>query len=355
MLTFTPDFLREVGKELFMGCGSPSDEAAIVAGDLVETNLMGFDSHGIVRCTDYVEYALDGRIVPGVAPKVITEHRNTAVVDCGLNFGQIGAGFITDLACEKAESGGISYVVSKRCAHVGRLGSYVQKAAERGFFAFSTCNNQKAGHVVAPWGGREGRLGTNPIAYAAPTEKYPVVLDMTTSMMAHGKVNLLLWEGKQAPPNCLIDAEGNPTTDPSVLPSGGHDPNVPSGAILAFGSPQFGYKGYGLSMMTEMMGNIMAGLDMTVTNAGANGFAIVVIDPDAFCGREVFRANVEKMCAYLMSAAPAKGFSEVVVPGFYDFRKREERLVNGIPMDEKVWKLVIETGKSVGVTVPERA
>ena len=119
-------------------------------------NLMGFDSHGIVRCTDYVEYVQLGRIEPGVPTRIVKEHRNTAIVDCGLNFGQIGAKFMTDLACEKAKQGGISYVVSRSGAHVGRVGSYVQKAAENGFFAIATCNNQKAGHMVAPWGGRGG-------------------------------------------------------------------------------------------------------------------------------------------------------------------------------------------------------
>ena len=350
MMSFMADFLRQVGTDIFTGCGAPSTEASVVANELVDANLMGYDSHGIVRCTDYVEYVQLGKIKPGVSPQIIQEHTNTAIVDCGLNFGQIGATFMTDLACDKAARGGISYVVSRRCAHVGRVGSYVQRAAEKGFFALATCNNQKAGHIVAPWGGREGRLGTNPFAYAAPTNKWPVVLDMTTCMIAHGKVNLLKWEGKQVPTGCLQDADGNPTTDPNVITAGMPGVHGPSGTVLPFGS-QYGYKGYGLSMMVETMGGIMAGMDMTVENPGSNGFAIIVIEPDAFCGRDEFRRLVDNMCAYQMSSPPAKGFKEVVVPGLYDFRSREARLANGIPISENVWKLVVESASQVGVVV----
>jgi hydroxycarboxylate dehydrogenase B len=352
MWRLSAEFLRAVGTNIFRACGAPEDEAALVAGELVDANLMGYDSHGLVRCTDYVDYVQSGRIKPGVTPKIITEHKNTAIVDCGLNFGQVGAKFITDLACSKAEAGGISYIISRNCQHVGRVGSFVQRAAERGFFAFSTCNGQKSGHVVSPWGGREGRLATNPLAYAAPTNHWPVVLDMTTCMIAHGKVHLCQWKGKPAPPGCLLDADGHPTTDPNVIIAPKPTPETRSGTIRPFGS-EYGYKGYGLSMMVEIMGGIMAGLHMPSQQAGANGYAIIVIDPDAFCGREVFKNLVDEMCAYVMSSAPAPGFKEVVVPGLYDFRIREERLANGIPMDETIWKLIVETGQKVGVQVPE--
>ena len=345
------DFLRQVGTDIFVGCGAPLAEAILVASELVEANLMGYDSHGIVRCNEYVDYVKRGRITPGAAHRVVREHRNTAVVDCGLNFGQVGATYMTDLACGKALDGGIAYVVSTRCSHVGRVGSYVQRAAEKGFLALATCNNQKAGHIVAPWGGREGRLGTNPLAFAAPTGRWPVVLDMTTCMIAGGKLNMLKLAGKPAPRGTIQDVDGNPSTDPAVITALSLDPSAPSGTILPFGS-EYGYKGYGLSMMVEIMGGIMAGLDMTQDNPGANGFAVIVMDPDAFCGKSELRRLVDTLCAYQMSSAPAPGFSEVVVPGLYDFRLKEKRTVEGIPIEGNVWDLVIEAGKRVGVQVP---
>jgi uncharacterized oxidoreductase len=180
------------------------------------------------------------------------------------------------------------------------------------------------------------------------------VLDMTTCMIAGGKLNLLKMAGAPVPPGCIQDEAGNPSTDPNVITGLSLNPSAPSGTILPFGSA-LGYKGYGLSMMVEIMGGIMAGLDATVENPGANGFAIIAVDPDAFCGRAVFRQLVSNLCAYQMSSAPAPGFAEVVVPGVYDFRMREKRLAEGVPVQESVWDLVIAAGRRVGVEVPREA
>jgi hydroxycarboxylate dehydrogenase B len=344
MKRFTADYLRKTVTEIFSACGSPPSEAAIVADDLVESNLLGYDSHGITRCGTYVEFVFIGRVKPGAPLRIVKETPTTAIVDCGLNFGQVSATQIVELACGKAKQSGLTYLVSKNCGHVGRLGHYVQKAAERGLMAIATCNNRKIGHHVSPWGGREGRLGTNPMAYAAPTKGWPIVLDMSTCTIPEGKIHLALEEGKSVPPGCIRDAAGNPTTDPKVF----YGP--PMGTILPFGA-EFGYKGYGLSMMVEILGGIMAGEDATVDQPGANGFAMIVVDPDAFCGTECFTSLVDKLCAYQMSSAPAPGFNEVVVPGVYDFRMREKRLAEGIPVDQSVWKGVVDAAMRVGVTI----
>ena len=347
MKTFSPDYLRDVVTNIFVGCGAPPHEAAIVANDLVESNLLGYDSHGIARCATYVDFALTHRVKPGSAIRIVKETPTTAIIDCGLNFGQVSATQMVDIACAKAKQAGIAYVVSKNCCHVGRLGSYVQKVAEQNMAGIATCNNRKIGHIVAPWGGREGRLGTNPFAFAAPTQTWPMVLDMSTCMIPEGKVHLALEEGKPVPPGCVRDAVGNPTTDPKAF----YGP--PQGTILPFGS-QYGYKGFGLSMMVEILGGIMAGEDATVAQPGFNGFSLIAIEPDAFCGERQFADLVDRLCAYQMSAAPAPGFGEVVVPGVYDFRMREKRLVEGIPVDENVWKTVVDAGGRVGVkTTPQ--
>jgi hydroxycarboxylate dehydrogenase B len=345
MKIFSPEHLRDVGVRIFAGCGSPPQEAAVVADDLVESNLLGYDSHGIIRCETYVEFVVTGKVKPGAPMRIIKETPVTATVDCGLNFGQVSATTMAEIACAKAEKMGMAYVICKNGTHVGRLGAYVQKVAARGMMGIATSNNRKIGHVVAPWGGREGRLGTNPFAYAAPTKGWPVVLDMSTCMIAEGKVYLAKQEGKSASPGCLQDAAGNPTTDPNVYFG------PPHGTILTLGAPQFGYKGFGLSLMMEIMGGIMAGEDGTMDQPGFNSFSIIAINPEFYCGMERFRELVDRMCAYQMSAAPAPGFKEVVVPGVYDFRMREKRLAEGIPVDENVWKMIVDAGKRVGVAI----
>jgi hydroxycarboxylate dehydrogenase B len=347
MKHFRADYLRQFGTDFFAACGSPRSEAALVADHLVESNLMGYDSHGMMRCIEYYRCVKDGRVKPGAPIAILRESPSTAVVDCGLNFGPVSTQVIVDLGCEKAKKCGISCVLSKNSFHVGRLGSYVQKVAERGMFGYLSCNSRQKAHVAVPFGGREGRLGTNPLAFAAPTKSRPVVLDMSTCMIAAGKIDMALFEGKQLPEGCIQDAEGNPTTDP-------HDFYGPhgelQGTMLPLGSPRFGYKGYGLSMMIEILGGILGGEDASVDHNRSNGVSLIVIDPDHFCGVDLFAELVDRFCAYQMSSKPAQGFEEVVVPGTYDFRALEKRLAEGIPIDERIWNQLVEVAAEIGVT-----
>jgi len=347
MKVFSADRLREFGTEFIAACGAPPAEALVVADHLVESNLMGYDSHGIIRCAEYLTCVRDGRVKPGAPITVIKESPSTAIVDCGLNFGQVGANRMVDIGCEKARASGIACILSKNCFHVGRLGSYVQKVAERGMFGLLTCNSRQKFHVVVPWGGRDGRLGTNPLAFGGPTEGRPVVLDMSTCMIAAGKIALAREEGKQVPEGCIQDGDGNPTTDPATFYGPGM--SLLGGTILPFGAPNFGYKGYGLSMMVEMMGGIMSGEDGTVDHVRSNGLSLTVINPDFFCGADRFAELVNRFCDYQMSSMPAQGFKEVVVPGTYDFRLREKRLAEGIPIEGSVLQQIVAAAAEVGV------
>lgn len=347
MKMFPADYLRSFGADLFIACGSPPEEAAIVANDLVESNLMGYDSHGLVRCVEYLRCVRSGMVKPGGKIRVTRETPCTAVVDCGLNFGQVSARAMADVVCRKAAQSGLAAAVSKNCFHVGRLGACVQAVAERNLVAFCACNLRKAGHVVVPWGGREGRLGTNPMAFAAPTRGRPVVVDMSTCMIPEGKVHIAQFEGKPVPPGCIQDADGNPTTDPELFyrPGGGI-----RGTILPFGAPLFGHKGFGLSLMVEILGGILGGEDSTEQQPGANGVCLIAVNPDHFGGAERFKELTDRFCAYVASSAPAPGYAEVVIPGTFEFRLRDKRLAEGVPIDDRVWDLLVEAAASVGVT-----
>lgn len=347
MLTMSADYLRKVGTGIGVGFGAPRAEAEIVANELVESNLMGFDSHGIIRYTDYYTNVQKGKLIPGAPIKIVKETPTTALVDCGLNFGAVGASRMADIACEKAQSVSIACVVSRNCNHVGRLGAWVQQVAERGMFAMATANGGKTGHIVAPWGGKAGRLATNPMAYAAPTSGYPIVLDMATCMIAEGKVRMLMHEGERVPPGCVQDPGGNPITDPVVF----YGP--PHGTIKPFGS-EYGYKGYGLSLMVEILGAAMAGEYSSREGMYTNGFCLIAVDPEAFSGREFFRELMDDLVAYHASTPPAPGFDEVVLPGTYEFRTKEKRLAEGIPVRDEVWKLVCEVAAKVNVDVEQR-
>src|SRR5207244_6782686 len=166
-------------------------------------------------------------------------------------------------------------VITRRCNHVARLGAYVQAAAERNFIALATCNSPVHGHFVLPWGGRQPRLATNPLAYAVPASGDPIVADFSTSVVPEGKVRVYRNEGKQLPPGWAVDASGRPTTDPAAF----YGP--PRGSLLPLGGPA-GHKGFALGLLVELLGSALAGVGPTDPNAGGNGVCCQVIDPTTF-------------------------------------------------------------------------
>jgi LDH2 family malate/lactate/ureidoglycolate dehydrogenase len=348
MKVFSADYLRDVGVQLFTACGAPLEEAQIVADNLIEASLMGLESHGVTRYIHYTEHVLIGKIKPGSPIRIVKESPTTAIVDVGFNFGPVGAARMVDIVCQKAAAANIACVVSQNCHHVSRLGSYVQKIAEKKLIGLAWANSSKHGHFVVPFGGREGRLATNPIAYGIPRkEDHPIVMDMSTSMISEGKIRVLMYEGKPIPPGSVLDASGHETTDPNVF----YGP--PKGTILPFGSPMLGYKGYGLGLLVEIMGGILGGNSTPVDLLYINGLCLMAINPEAFCGSNNFEGLIDDMSRYMTTTPPGAGAKEVVMPGELDFRIRAKRLAEGIPLSEETWHLIVEAAQKVGVHLPE--
>jgi hydroxycarboxylate dehydrogenase B len=348
MPVFTAAELRDTGRRLFQAVGAPPGEAALVADELVDASLMGLDSHGVARFPMYVDQALDGTVKPGAPITVVRETDGTAVVDCGSNYGMVGGRRMVEIVRQKAERTGLACAVSLRCNHVGRLGAYPQRLAEAGLFGLAAVNSSLHGHFVSPWGGREGRLATNPLAWAAPGEPHPVVMDMSTSMIAEGKIRVLMHEGKPLPEGAVLDAGGAPTTDPSRF----YGP--PRGTILPFGSPRLGYKGFGLGLLVEILGSTIAGVPLDAKGAKpsyVNGLFLLCIDPGALGGRERFRGLLDELFDYVGSSAPAPGTGGVVMPGHLDFATAQARATSGIPVPDETWRLIGEAGRKAGVAL----
>ncbi|BCX03905.1 MAG: dehydrogenase [Candidatus Roseilinea sp.] len=345
MPTFTPNYLLDVCTRLFAAHRAPEDEARIAAEELVESSLLGFDSHGVMRASQYAQDIREGRIRPGSPITIAKQTPTTAIVDCGFNFGAVSARRMVEVACEKAQ-GGIACVVSHNSHHVGRLGAWVQRIAERDLIGLAFVNNTRGGHSVAPWGGREGRLGTNPLAWAVPVaaDSTPIVMDMATCMMPEGKIRVHLHAGKPLPPGIIVDAHGRPSTDPKVF----YGP--PRGAILPFGG-QYGYKGFGLALLVELLGGVLAGYTPSQPQPHVNGLCLIAINPEAFCGAQTFKALVEDLRAYVVNTPTMAGFDEVIMPGAIDFRIRERRMHEGIPLADESWRLIVEAAAQVGLMV----
>ena len=347
MKSYSPEFLTELTRRVFRAVGSPPEEAEIIADHLVLNGLMGVDSHGVGMIPKYVGWVHAGSVSPGAEISIVNEKSGTAIVDCGRNFGQVGALRATELAIENARAHKLSFVVTRNCAHVGRLGHFTQLAAEAGMFALAANNSPKPGHRVVPFGGLKGRIAPNPLSYAVPGRERPILADFGLSTIPFGRVVVAKNRGEAVPEDCLIDAEGHPTTDPAVMF------RDPSGWLLPLGK-NAGHKGFALLLLAEILGGTLAGTAMTDDIPdGRNGFCLLALDISAFLALDRFKELIVEMVHYVKSSPPAPGYSEVLLPGEKEFRTLEERKRTGIPIDLVTWRQITEAAESVGVRINE--
>lgn len=341
MPVFKAEELTEVATGLVSAMGAGPEAARAVAEHLVGANLAGHDSHGMIRVPQYHEHAKTGVLAARAAPCVERESPTTARIDGNWTWGQVTAGMALELAADKARRQGVAVVTARRCYHVGRVGVYPLLAARRGLVAKIWCNGHGAARV-APWGGVEPRLATNPIAIALPTRGEPILVDVTTSVVAEGKVRLLRNQGKPAPEGWILDREGNPTTNPADLYAGG--------TLLPLGGA-VGHKGFGLGLVVDILGGVLSGAGsglMTGAEVG-NGLWIEVVDPEAFVSREEYLARLDTYLEYLRSSRLRPGFAEVLLPGEPETRTEARRRAAGIEIDEETWRQVQQVARELGV------
>jgi hydroxycarboxylate dehydrogenase B len=346
MPVFTPEKLRDIGYALFEAAGCSHENARAVVDHLVESNLFGHDSHGAIRFYEYVRAIRDGRFDPRAVPEVVTEHPCSAVVDAHNALGQVGATFATQLAIQKAREHGVSVVGLRNTSHIGRVGAYPLMAAREGFIGLIFVNAGREGRKVTPFGGRDGRLSTNPIGFAAPREHAePILLDMTTSVVADGKVRVAINQGKSLPEGWAVDSEGNPTTDPNRVR--GDDPQ---GALLPMGGV-VAHKGFGLSLACEILGGVLSGQGVAANEPVmvSNGVHLTVYNITHFTDLPSYYKEVEALAAHVKSSRPSPGFDEILLPGEPEFRCARQRTESGISVDDTTWQKICEEGRAFGL------
>jgi uncharacterized oxidoreductase len=318
--------------------GVPEPEAAVVADHLVEAELAGVSSHGIIRLPQYVQAVRQGRVVPDAPVTVRKETLAAAVLDGHHGFGQVTARRAMDRAVAIADRCGVGAVTLVNCSHTGRLGSYTEHAARQGKIGLMMVNTGGHGQWVAPFGGTAGRLSTNPLSIAVPTGTDRVlVLDFATSAAPEGKVRALWAAGKPLPEGWAVDAAGRPTADPANL----YGP--PRGALLSFG----GHKGFGLGIMIDVLAGGLSGAgccsDPDAPLEGkTDGVFLLAVNIEAFCAPADFQEEVQRLIHHVKSSPPQPGFPEVFVPGEPEAQRRQQRLREGIPIEEGIWRQVQE-------------
>ena len=340
---FTYDTLHAFACEVLAAAGAPPSHTAAVAAHLADSNLAGHDSHGVHRLLQYTGAIEQGSIDPKAAPRTVRDGATTAVLDATAVFGQVAGLAGTELAISKARAHGTAVVGVRSANHIGRAGVYALRMATAGLVGQVFCSGRGAG-IVAPWGGTTPLLSTNPIAVAVPTAGDPIVLDCTTSVTAEGKVRVARFAGKELPPGQILDREGRPSTRPDDLYDGGS--MLPLGADM-------GHKGYGLSVIVDLVGATLAG-----GRAGAprdrragfsNNFTLWAADPDALGGRAAMEELQQEYFALLKSSDCKPGVAEILLPGEPELRTAEVRRRDGLPLDEGTVSQLDELATRLGL------
>ena len=345
MPNFTQAQLQKITADIFEAGGVPRDEAAIIAQLLVASNLAGHDSHGVLRIPQYMGLIASGLIQPGAPMEVERESPSHALINGNWGFGHVVAQKAMLLAIEKAKSSTISAISVYNCNHIGRIGSYPMLAAEAGMVGITMVNAGGTALYVTPFGGRDGRLATNPIAIATPTrEGQPILLDITSSVVAQGKIRVALNRGESVPLGWLMNSEGEPTQDPQDLMAS------PPGALLPLGGI-VGHKGYALGLMIDILGGALSGAGCSGSGNTRlqNGVLMIVLDIAKFTPLDEFYEHVDGLVAHVKASPTAPGFDEILTPGEIEARQTEHRLRAGIPIDDETWRQIQETAAEVGI------
>ena len=348
MPVFSLHYLRRVGAEVFSASGAEPAAADVVAGLLVDANAVGHDSHGVIRIPQYISTIEKGEIDPKAAVVVERETNVSAVLDGRWGFGQVVMNHAVEWGIERAGRYGVAAVTVRNANHIGRLGSYMQQVAEQGMIGLLCTNSHGGGSIVAPWGGMAGRLGTNPLAAGFPGPAGgALVLDMTTSVVAEGKVRIKRNRGESVPAGWIVDAAGMPSTDPDDFYG------EPRGSLLPFGG-SMGHKGYGLGVVVELLGGALSGAGCArgASVRNGNGNFLLVVDIARFQPLDEYRAQIKAYIAYLKATRKAEGVADILMPGEIEERERERRR-DGIFVEEETWTQILACGDRVGAMMPE--
>lgn len=349
MPTIAASELTQFATDLLQAGGLQPEEAALVAKSLVGANLRGHDSHGLMRVPQYLELLKKGEVHTGMDLDIVQETPSLLVTDGNWGFGQTQAQRLTRRVIQKAHETGIGVGTLRRASHIGRLGEYCEMAAAEGLVSMMMVNTHGFARRVAPPGGKQPRLGTNPIAMGVPTDSDPIVLDFGTSATAEGKVRVKKFAGEPCPPGWLLDSEGQPTTDPNSLYGD------PPGTIRPMGGEQ-AYKGFGLGLMVEIFAGALSGgvcvREQPLTQNG-NCVYLQLIDPRHLGGAEHFAEEVRSVESFVRSCATIEGVDSISLPGDPERKVFAQRSQTGIPFDPGNWDKLAALAEQLNVSPPQ--
>ncbi len=348
MPAFSATALTDFAQRLLSAGGLGAEEAALVARSLVDANLRGHDSHGVMRIPSYVESCRKGEVVPGADLLTLKQSPTSIVADAQWGFGQTQMQRLTHRLIDLAKANGMAVGTLIRSSHVGRLGEYCEMAAQAGLVSMMMVNTHGHARRVAPPGGKAPRLGTNPLAIGSPAPQGPLILDFGTSATAEGKVRVKRIAGQTCPDGWLLDSEGRPTNDPATLYG------TPPGTILPMGGDQ-AYKGFALGLMVEILSGALSGgvcIREVPINQNGNCVFFLALDPAGFGGAEHFAREVEGLVGFVRDCPRIEGVAEILLPGDPERRMLAQRQRDGIPLDDGNWAELLKLADRLHVAAP---
>ncbi len=332
-------------RAMLEAAGTPPDNAFLVADSLVAANLRGVDSHGVLSLPFYIRQVEAGNASATSNGCVVSESGACLLYDGQRGFGQVIAGHCSDHAVRLARACGVGLVSARNSGHFGAAAYWAQRISGHGMIGLAFSN---ASPIVAPWQGREGRVGTNPICMSVPGDRL-WLLDMATTTVAMGKVLKAHLSGDPSIPHgWSLTAEGVPTTDTRE-------------AMKGFLMPLGGYKGSGLAVMVEILCGVLSGGAMSTEVGGMRFFDrpmgtchfFLAIDIARFMPLDQFRDRVARLRETIKSTRPASGYDEVLAAGDPEWRIEDARRARGIPISAGIWQTLAETARRLGVAVPQ--
>ena len=340
--------LQDWIQRILQAAGSSATEARTVAANLVLANLSGHDSHGVGMVPRYVDAVLEGGLVPTATARVTSDHGTLLALDGQRGYGQVVGLQALEMAIARAQQHGSCIMALAQAHHLGRIGHFAELAVAQGLVALHFVNVQSR-PVVAPWGGADGRFGTNPCCIGIPLEgRAPFLLDFATSRVAQGKMRVAHNKGEQVAPGTLIDEHGRPTTDPGVVVV--PQSNGLFGALMPFGE----YKGFGMAMACELLGGALSGSGTwhrptdPAVRAVVNGMLTILIDPARLGTQAAFAQEARAFADWVQDGPVAPGFEGVQVAGEPERRARARRAESGIVIDAQTWQELRDAGRKVG-------
>ena len=342
--------LTDLVADIFAQTACSQAESHRIAANLVEANLTGHDSHGVIRTPRYVHWLANEIQLPDQTIAMLVDEPTLLLVDGNYGMGQTVGPQAVDLGISRAQTHGMAIVALRNAGHLGRIGAFAEQAAAAGFVSMHIVNVASS-QLVAPFGSRDRRMGTNPYAFGVPRPNAaPVIHDFATSIVAEGKTMVALHGGPAVPDNALVGPDGI-TGDPAVLydiqPGQRPNANGGPGALRAMGD----HKGSGLSVMCELLAGALTGTG----TAGpgdirfANGMLSVYIDADRINPENSFAADVTTYIDWFLDAAPLDPAEPVLLPGDKERQRRAERTANGLELPGALWQSLVDVAQQLGL------